>query len=166
MGEEWGETQAFLFFCDFHGELARAVRDGRRREFARWPHFADARLRESIPDPNDAATFERSMLCWDGRDTEAGRERLSLFRTLTAIRSKEIAPRLIGACAAEGGTQAHSDRGLSVCWTLGDGSQLSIVANLGGRPFKASHRGRELFHLGNHESDDWALAASIEEKLA
>ncbi len=36
MGEEWGETRPFLFFTDFHGELARQVREGRRNEFRRW----------------------------------------------------------------------------------------------------------------------------------
>src|SRR5690606_30237765 len=41
MGEEWGETRPFQFFTDFHGDLAVAVREGRRREFARWRHFAD-----------------------------------------------------------------------------------------------------------------------------
>ena len=33
MGEEWGETRPFAFFTDFEGELADAVREGRRREF-------------------------------------------------------------------------------------------------------------------------------------
>jgi malto-oligosyltrehalose trehalohydrolase len=166
MGEEWGETHPFQFFCDFHGELAREVRQGRHHEFVRWPQFANAELRETIPDPNDPATFERSVLGWEGRDAKAGRERLALFRTLTAIRSKEIAPRLTGAFAAQGGTHSHGDRGLSVDWTLGDGSRLTIVANLGGRSFEAACHGRELFHIGNHESDDWALYASIEEMRA
>ena len=31
MGEEWGETRPFCFFTDFHGELADAVREGRRQ---------------------------------------------------------------------------------------------------------------------------------------
>ena len=34
MGEEWGSRQPFPFFCDFKGELADAVRNGRKREFA------------------------------------------------------------------------------------------------------------------------------------
>ncbi|WAH62102.1 hypothetical protein LZ023_37480 (plasmid) [Pseudomonas silvicola] len=32
MGEEYGETNPFLFFTDFHGDLAKAVREGRARE--------------------------------------------------------------------------------------------------------------------------------------
>src|SRR6266852_4051700 len=34
MGEEWASERPFLFFCDFAGELAQAVREGRQREFA------------------------------------------------------------------------------------------------------------------------------------
>ena len=33
MGEDWGETRPFPFFCDFRGRLADAVRAGRRKEF-------------------------------------------------------------------------------------------------------------------------------------
>src|SRR5690606_38356432 len=40
MGEEWGATQPFCFFTDFHDELADAVREGRRREFQKFPEFA------------------------------------------------------------------------------------------------------------------------------
>ena len=41
MGEEWGATSPFPFFCDFTGELAEAVRKGRREEFSRFPEFSD-----------------------------------------------------------------------------------------------------------------------------
>jgi 1,4-alpha-glucan branching enzyme len=45
MGEEWGAQQPFPFFCDFDGDLAEAVREGRREEFARFPEFADPEQR-------------------------------------------------------------------------------------------------------------------------
>ena len=47
MGEEWGSTAPFPFFCDFDGELAEAVRKGRRREFA----DAYAKYGDDMPDP-------------------------------------------------------------------------------------------------------------------
>ena len=34
MGDEWGAREPFPFFCDFKGDLAEAVRNGRRKEFA------------------------------------------------------------------------------------------------------------------------------------
>ena len=47
MGEEWGSKAPFPFFCDFRGELADAVRQGRRREFA-----GDyAKYGDEVPDP-------------------------------------------------------------------------------------------------------------------
>ncbi|MHB1372172.1 MAG: malto-oligosyltrehalose trehalohydrolase, partial [Pseudomonadaceae bacterium] len=60
MGEEWGARQPFLFFTSHHGELADAVRDGRRNEFAEFAEFADEATRERIPDPNAIATFDAS----------------------------------------------------------------------------------------------------------
>jgi maltooligosyltrehalose trehalohydrolase len=60
MGEEDGSTSPFLFFTDFHDDLADAVREGRRREFAKFPAFADPKARQAIPDPNARATFEAS----------------------------------------------------------------------------------------------------------
>ena len=51
MGEEWGAREPFLFFCDFEGDLAKAVRDGRRQEFARFPEFANDQSVDQIPDP-------------------------------------------------------------------------------------------------------------------
>ena len=41
MGEEWGATEPFPFFCDFDADLAEAVREGRRQEFARFPEYRD-----------------------------------------------------------------------------------------------------------------------------
>jgi maltooligosyltrehalose trehalohydrolase len=59
MGEEYGEEAPFQFFTDhIDQEIAIATRDGRRREFASFAHFAG----EEVPDPQDPATFERSTL--------------------------------------------------------------------------------------------------------
>ncbi len=67
MGEEWGARDPFLFFCDFEGDLAKAVRDGRRQEFARFPEFADDRNVDEIPDPLAESTFLASKLDWSKR---------------------------------------------------------------------------------------------------
>jgi maltooligosyltrehalose trehalohydrolase len=60
MGEEYGETNAFPFFCSFCGdELIQAVRDGRKREFADF--LSDG---EQIPDPAAFDTFASARLSW------------------------------------------------------------------------------------------------------
>ena len=54
MGEEWGEARPFCFFTDFHGELAHAVREGRRNEFRKWPAFQDPGKPGAHPRPQCA----------------------------------------------------------------------------------------------------------------
>ena len=51
MGEEGGSRTPFLFFTDHHGELAEAVREGRRREFAAFAGFHDGETAERSPIP-------------------------------------------------------------------------------------------------------------------
>jgi maltooligosyltrehalose trehalohydrolase len=59
MGEEWGENAPFQFFTDhIDKRIARATRDGRRKEFADFAAFAG----EEVPDPQSPETFERSKL--------------------------------------------------------------------------------------------------------
>ena len=94
MGEEWGAKEPFLFFCDFHDELAAAVRDGRRREFARFPEFADEAARARIPDPNAEATFAASKLDWSKLEDGAHAEWLDWVVMLARLRRELIVPRL------------------------------------------------------------------------
>src|SRR5277367_5236282 len=64
MGQEWGASQPFPFFCDFSAKLADAVRTGRREEFARFPEFQSPATRERIPDPTSDETFLSAKLGW------------------------------------------------------------------------------------------------------
>jgi 1,4-alpha-glucan branching enzyme len=64
MGKEWGATQPFPLFCNFGPDLAQAVREGRREEFARFPEFQDPATRERIPDPTVEETFTSAQLDW------------------------------------------------------------------------------------------------------
>ena len=60
MGEEYGETNPFPFFCSFCGpELVQAVREGRKREFADFVGSAD-----EVPDPDARDTFAAARLSW------------------------------------------------------------------------------------------------------
>ncbi len=124
MGEEWGSKAPFPFFCDFHGDLAEAVRKGRRREFA----GAYAKYGDEVPDPLNPSTFQSAVLDWDARNEPAGHKRLALVQDLLAMRRREIIPRLAGARFGD----AHAaDNGLlTASWRMGDGATLQLTANL------------------------------------
>jgi maltooligosyltrehalose trehalohydrolase len=135
MGEEWATEQPFPFFCDFHGELADAVRDGRRREFAAFPEFADPAMRERIPDPNDPATAEQAVLNWEERFSVKHAEWLQLYQDLLARRRQHIVP-LLGLIRPGAATwQMQAPTVMTVNWPLVDGRSLRMTANLGSTPF-------------------------------
>ena len=131
MGEEWGETHPFYFFTDFHGELARQVRDGRRNEFRRWRSFGDPQNRERIPDPNAWETFEASRIDWSEAEKSPHRERLALVQRLLAIRAREVVPLLARMEGHSGRILADGPSGLAVAWQHGDGGRLALYACLG-----------------------------------
>jgi maltooligosyltrehalose trehalohydrolase len=124
MGEEWGSKAPFPFFCDFKGDLAAAVRKGRRQEYA-WAYECHG---DDVPDPLDVKTFRSAVLDWETCDTPAGANRLGLVQRLLAARRKEIAPRLAGATFGEARVEGAGL--LSASWRMGDGSSLRLLANL------------------------------------
>jgi len=129
MGEEWGASTPFLFFCDFGPELASAVSNGRREEFGRFEAFRDPQARSRIPDPNARGTFEASRLDWDERARAPHREREALVRELLGVRARRIVPRLPGTRG--GGAWEVEEDLLTLRWTLGDGSTLEHTLRLG-----------------------------------
>jgi maltooligosyltrehalose trehalohydrolase len=79
-GEEWGSTTPFLYFTDHvEPELARAVSEGRKKDFAAFG-WTD------IPDPQDLATFERSKVDWGEREREPHADLLAWTRDLIELR--------------------------------------------------------------------------------
>ena len=129
MGEEWGATQPFCFFTDFHDQLADAVREGRRREFQKFPEFASEEARAHIPDPNAFSTFAASRLDWSVPEQPEHAAWLDFVRRLLHTRHQAIVPRL--AEMPGGGEAALLDgTALRVSWTLGDHSRLTLIANL------------------------------------
>lgn len=133
MGDEWAASEPFLFFTSHHGELADAVREGRRSEFADFAAFADPERREHIPDPNDVKTFEASRPAFGALDlqTDIGldhRSWLDLYKELLALRRQAIIPRLPGTQPL--GTDVLADHAVSARWRMGDGSLLRIDLNL------------------------------------
>ena len=133
MGEEYGETEPFFFFTDFHDELADAVREGRRGEFASFRMFADPKDREAIPDPNAIETFLDSKLNWPEEDDEDAQAALARVRMLLRLRREHLVPHLAGAGGNAGRVIDVEPGVVAIDWRL-DGALWQLRANLGEAP--------------------------------
>ncbi len=131
MGEEWQSASPFLFFCDFGPQLAAAVRDGRRQEFARFAAFRDPTTRARIPDPQAERTFLDSKLDWERLTEPAHALTLRWYHDLLAVRRRHIVP-LLPLLTRAGEFRIIAPGALLLCWRSGSGSgrDLTIAANL------------------------------------
>jgi maltooligosyltrehalose trehalohydrolase len=131
MGEEFGSDTPFLFFCDFGKDLAEAVTQGRRNEFARFATFKEGAAREAIPDPNAVTTFEASRLAWEEVTQPPHEEWLNFYRRLLQLRCQHISRRLCAGCDIKGNYKVFGSRGIAAEWDCGNGSMVKLRANLG-----------------------------------
>ncbi|WP_416425439.1 malto-oligosyltrehalose trehalohydrolase [Pseudomonas sp. App30] len=131
MGDEGAASEPFLFFTDHHGELAKAVREGRRNEFASFAVFADEEKREHIPDPNAEQTFAASRPSFPDVDAPWP----VLYRTLLGLRREYLTEHLPGSRSL--GAQVLAEGAVSARWQLNDGSELRIDLNLSAEPVAA-----------------------------
>lgn len=84
MGQEYDENNPFLFFTDYGDPaLQNAVREGRRQEFKDFDFAHD-----SVPDPQDPSTFQRSKLNW--KLSEGENSMLDWYASLLALRKKYV----------------------------------------------------------------------------
>ena len=122
MGEEWAASTPWQFFASFPDpQLADAVRNGRRSEFA-----AHGWGEEEIPDPMSPATVERSTLNWAELSEGEHRTLLELYRDLIKLRHThpELADPRLDRYQVETGP---GDR-----WLVLHRGPLRVVCNLTG----------------------------------
>jgi len=81
MGQEWAASTPFQFFTDHNEDLGPSVTEGRKEEFEDFSGFDG-----TVPDPQDPATFERSVLDWDEPRRPPHDGVLALYRDLLALR--------------------------------------------------------------------------------
>ena len=129
MGDEFHAPNRFPFFCDFEGQLADAVTQGRRMEFAHF--FENVEDLASIPDPNDEATLGIARLDWSAAARPEGTDAIERYTRLLALRRDVLMP-LLPAGARRG--RMLGDRALHVEWALGQGATLVLVANFSALP--------------------------------
>ncbi|MGV8977441.1 MAG: malto-oligosyltrehalose trehalohydrolase [Cellulomonas sp.] len=130
MGEEWGTTTPWQFFTDYTDpDLARAVREGRRAEFARHGHPDASGAADDVPevpDPQDTATFERSRLDWSELTQPEHVRMLAWYRTLIELR-RAVPELAAGDLAA---TAVRFDDDDEPSWVVVERGAARIVWNL------------------------------------
>ena len=141
MGEEWDAVEPFLFFADFEGDLAQAVTEGRRTEFAAFVGF-----KEAVPDPIDPATFEASKLDWSRLEQGDHQAALARTRDLIALRRERVVPLLDGV-RGNAGSQLHAPRDcIATDWHL-NGALLQLRACFAHHPERLAPVRGETLHL-------------------
>jgi maltooligosyltrehalose trehalohydrolase len=132
MGEEYGEERPFQYFTDHIDPFfAEATREGRRREFADFEGFSG-----EVPDPQDPATFARSVLDGEGGDEEMR----ALYARLLRLR-RELPREYPSVRVDEGERTLVMLRGA-----------YEVVGNFGRRPADVPVRGAEVV-LATHEAE-------------
>ncbi|MDQ6648734.1 MAG: malto-oligosyltrehalose trehalohydrolase [Actinomycetota bacterium] len=120
MGEEWGAATPWQYFTAHDDPaLAEAVRNGRRNEFAAFGWDP-----ESVPDPQDPATFERSRLDWAELEKESHAALFDWHRRLIALRRSR--PELVDGRLDAAEAAYDEDAG----WFVVRRGGLVVVCNL------------------------------------
>jgi maltooligosyltrehalose trehalohydrolase len=85
-GEEYAASTPFQYFADHEDpEMAKAVKNGRRDEFAAFGWNP-----EEFPDPESEGTFLRSKLNWDEIHQGRHAEMLDWYRKLIQLRRGSV----------------------------------------------------------------------------
>ncbi|MCI2807387.1 malto-oligosyltrehalose trehalohydrolase [Eoetvoesiella caeni] len=128
MGEEYGAATPFHYFTSHEDEaLARAVREGRRKEFAAQHAFETNEGQAGIPDPNDIQAWEASIVAAEPHDLEA-RQWRDYYRRLLGLRRGHVTPYLEGSRSL--GVAVLAPLCVHARWRLSHAGELSIYCNL------------------------------------
>jgi len=131
MGEEWGASTPFPYFCDFQGELADAVRAGRLGQFASPEQKHDPAFLATVPDPLAIRTFLSAKLNWNECPMGLHDEWLTWYKRILRVRKEAVVPLLRDLHAIRGEYSVLGSRQLTVRWKCGQ-CELRLDANLAG----------------------------------
>ena len=129
MGEEWGASTPFPYFCDFKGELAEAVRKGRLEQFGDAARLEEEAYQAGVPDPLAESTFLSAKLRWDEVRQGVHAEWMDWYRRALAVRWEEVIPMLKHLQTMAGTYVVRGPRALTVRWSFDEG-WLRLDANL------------------------------------
>ncbi len=160
MGEEYGETQPFQFFCDYTGELGEIVRKGRMAEAEGFGGLKQGKTAADLPDPNAISTFDRVRSCQWQRDGKRRRESSAeaMSRELIRLRQTYVVPLLKRPGRVASAASDSADGTLAISWTFGgsdagtarqpEDSPLAVPPFDGAVIFERSGRGQHALEDG------------------
>jgi malto-oligosyltrehalose trehalohydrolase len=133
MGEEWAASTPFPYFCDYHGELAEAVRKGRCEQLSKLNPAPSAEEMERAPDPQADSTLRSAQLRWEEIASSPHADWLDWYRRVLGVRRESIVPLLAGLSESCGHYEVIAPGALTARWRLGEGAELKLAANLCGQ---------------------------------
>jgi maltooligosyltrehalose trehalohydrolase len=156
-GQEFAASSPFLYFADFEGELAAAVRRGRAGFLRQFPSIVAYRGTMPLDDPGDPDTFECCKLDFSERATNAAV--YELHKDLIRVRRESAAFRAQIAGGVDGAVlSAHA---FALRFFTGSGADDRVVIiNLGADLNRSSFAEPLLAPPVDH---DWSVQWSSEE---
>jgi maltooligosyltrehalose trehalohydrolase len=88
-GQEFSASAPFLYFANFDGALAEAIRGGRAKFLSQFPSIVAYMVRKPLDDPCDPGTFERCTLDLEERSAHA--DAYALHHDLLRLRRETAA---------------------------------------------------------------------------
>lgn len=166
MGEEWGASSPFPYFCDFHGDLSEAVQKGRCEQISKLPGVSKEDLKNA-PNPQAESTFRSAQLKWDELEGTGAKAWMEMYMGLLRARREHVVPLLQGLGERCGHYRVVGPGGLAIQWKLAGDRWLRLDANLWHKPrsgFEAA-QGRTIWAEGTPGSGEelgaWSVRWSV-----
>lgn len=129
MGDEWGASTPFPFFCDYQGETGQHMREGRLKFLQKNLHV-DERALERVPDPLAEQTFNAAHLNWGELSAGEHTEWLKWYREILKVRREQIVPLIRNVHERCGAYKILRRRVFAAEWSLDNRARLILQANL------------------------------------
>ncbi len=131
-GDEFAASTPFQYFADHEDpEMAKSVKEGRKKEFAGFGWNPD-----EIPDPEDVKTFERCKLNWDEVHEGCHKEMLDWYSAL--IRMRKGSASLNNGEPGQTKVRFDEEKG----WLVVERGLVTVVANLRAETMRVEHTKR------------------------
>jgi maltooligosyltrehalose trehalohydrolase len=128
-GEEFASKRPFTYFADHHGELADAVRNGRKEFLQQFPAISTPEMQALVIAPNDKAGYEAAKLDHSNDEGEHA-STIRLHRDLLHLRRNDAVLSRLGTPDVSIESSAPTPELVLIRYISSAGQRL-LVVNLG-----------------------------------